>query len=269
MVTGKFSGRIFADSYAMMYLLGGCEGRVELRKGAKVYIARRTLKADLSRIKGQGNVYLEDSDLPPGEHKIGDLTVTVGNRAGSSKSTGKASATPAITKAQNILKTPGVETGDKAPQAWQQGAAIEGVTYSRDKKVAFEGTASLCIEKTAQRYFPIAQWSQTVDRQGDWPALRVSARVKAENMTKAILDVAFLNEQGDWISHQWAAFIGIKEEGQPPANHDWRLYSGKVEIPPQTKKLCIGLQVYGPGKVWFDDLRAGYADALGDGAAAR
>ena len=135
------------------------------------------------------------------------------------------------------------------------------------RKVAFEGKASLCIEKTAQRYFPIAQWSQTVDRQGDGPTLLVSAQVKAENMTKAILDVAFLDEHGNWLSHQWAAFIGIKEEGEPPANHDWRPYSGKVEIPPQTKKLCIGLQVYGPGKVWFDDVRAGYADSLGDGAA--
>ena len=269
-VTGKFSGRILADSYAMIYLMGGCEGSVELKHGAKVYIAGRTTEAGLSRVKGQGNVFLEDSDLSPGEHKIGDLNVTVGNRAGSSKSTGEpvaAGPVKAIPKSQNILKNSGIETGDKAPDGWQQGAAIEGVTYSWDKKVAFEGMASLCIEKTAQRYFPIAQWSQTVDRQGNGPTLLVSAQVKAENMTKAILDVAFLDEHGNWVSHQWAAFIGIKEEGEPPANHDWRLYSGKVEIPPQTKKLCIGLQVYGPGKVWFDDVRAGYADSLGDGAA--
>ena len=266
-VTGKFSGRIYANSYAMIYLKGGCEGSVELKHGAKVYIAGRTTKADLSRVKGQGNVFLEDSDLSLGEHKIGDLNVTVGNRTGSTKSPGVPTATgaiKAIPKAGNILKNSSIETGDKVPNDWQQGAAIEGVTYSWDKKVAFEGTASLSIEKTAQRYFPIAQWSQTVDRRGDEPALLVSAQIKAKNMTKAILDVAFLDDHGNWLSHQWAAFIGIQEQGEPPANHDWKLYSGKVEIPAQTKKLCIGLQVYGPGKVWFDDVRAAYANSSGD-----
>ena len=38
-----------------------------------------------------------------------------------------------------------------------------------------------------------------------------------------------------------------------------------VEIPPRAKKLCVGLQVYGPGKIWFDDVRAGYAEASGKG----
>jgi len=161
----------------------------------------------------------------------------------------------------NILKNPGFEAGDKTPDAWEQGMEIEGVTYSWDKKVASEGKASLCIEKTAERYFPIAQWSQTVDRKGDSSVLEVSAQVKAEKMTKAILDVVFLDKDGQWISHKWAAYIGSKQDGDPPANHDWKKYSGKVEIPKDTARLCIGLQVYGPGKVWFDDVRASYETA--------
>lgn len=76
-VTGKFTGQIKADSYAMIYLLGGFEGNLKLNT-SKVYIAGRTTQADLSSIKGNGKVYLEASDLPPGEHKIGDLSVTVG-----------------------------------------------------------------------------------------------------------------------------------------------------------------------------------------------
>lgn len=167
---------------------------------------------------------------------------------------------PSIPETQNILKNSSVEAGDKTPDAWQKGATIPGVKYSWSRAVAFEGKASLSIAKTANRYFPIAQWFQTVDREGSRPALLVSAQVKAENMTKAILDVVFLDENGQWISHEWVAYIGIKEDGQPPANHDWKPYSGKVAIPPQTKKLCVGLQVYGPGKVWFDDIRAGYAE---------
>jgi hypothetical protein len=170
------------------------------------------------------------------------------------------SKTDSAPDAQNILKNPGFEAGDNAPDDWQQGAAIEGVKYSWDKKVAFEGKASLCIEKTAPRYFPIAEWSQTVERQGDRPALMVSAQVKAQKMTKAILDVIFLDENGTPIAHKWAAFIGVKEPGEKSANHDWQQYSGKVEIPAETKKLSIALQVYGPGKIWFDDVRASYAD---------
>jgi hypothetical protein len=91
-VTGKFSGRIFADSYAMIYLMGGCDGGLELKKGAKVYIARRTVKADLSRIQGKGNIYLEESDLAPGEHRIGDLNVTVAKKDGPADSEGDQAA---------------------------------------------------------------------------------------------------------------------------------------------------------------------------------
>jgi hypothetical protein len=75
-VTGKFTGKITADMYAMIYLLGGNEGQVELNR-TRLYIGGRTMAADLSRIRGEGEVYLEESDLPPGVHTIGDLTVTV------------------------------------------------------------------------------------------------------------------------------------------------------------------------------------------------
>jgi hypothetical protein len=164
-----------------------------------------------------------------------------------------------LTRTQNILKNPGIEAGDKAPDDWDQGAEIEGVKYSWDKEVAFAGKASLCIEKTAQTYFPIAQWSQTVDREGEKSVLFVSAQVKAKNMTKGYIDVIFLDENDNWIKHTWVTVIGSKQGGKSPANHDWKKYSGKVSIPPKTKKLCIALQVYGPGKVWFDDVRAEYA----------
>jgi hypothetical protein len=75
-VTGKFSGRILTKNQAMIYLLGGCDGNIELNH-SKVYIAGRTTKADLDQIKGKGKLYLEDSDLSCGEHRIGDLVVTV------------------------------------------------------------------------------------------------------------------------------------------------------------------------------------------------
>ena len=91
--------------------------------------------------------------------------------------------------------------------------------------------------------------------------LQISAQVKTKNMYKAVLDVVFLDAQDNWISHEWIAYIGDKEDGDPPANHDWKKYSGKVEITANSAKICIGLQDYGPGKVWFDDVKASYTDA--------
>ena len=79
-VTGNLSGRISTDSYAMIYLLGGFDGSLELKR-SKVYIAQRTTEADLERVKGKGEIYLEDSDLPPGVHRIGDLIVTVAKQS--------------------------------------------------------------------------------------------------------------------------------------------------------------------------------------------
>ncbi len=78
-VTGKLTGRITAQSYATIYIMGGMEGRLELDR-SKVYLAGRTTKADLARITGTGQVYLEQSDLAPGEHTVGGLTVTVGGK---------------------------------------------------------------------------------------------------------------------------------------------------------------------------------------------
>ena len=77
-VTGKFSGKLRAESYAMIYLAGGCQGEVELDNGGKLFIAGRTSEADLARIHGHGSVFLEDAELPPGLHQIGDLAITVG-----------------------------------------------------------------------------------------------------------------------------------------------------------------------------------------------
>lgn len=75
-VTGKCTGRIVANSYAMIYLLGGLEGTMKLNR-SRVYIGGRTTEADLKRIEGPGQVYLEQSDLAPGQHTVGELNVTV------------------------------------------------------------------------------------------------------------------------------------------------------------------------------------------------
>jgi hypothetical protein len=167
-------------------------------------------------------------------------------------------AVPAVDSPENILRNGGFEEGDKSPVHWSQGAEIDGVEYVWDKMNGQKGKASLCLQKTAKRYFPIAQWYQAVDRTGDKPAVQVAAQVKAEGVTKAIIDVQFLDDKGEGIGHKWAAYIGAKEASDPPVSHDWKEYAGRVELPALAKKVQIGLQIYGPGKVWFDEVRADY-----------
>jgi RNA polymerase sigma-70 factor (ECF subfamily) len=163
--------------------------------------------------------------------------------------------------ADNILLNPGFEGGGGTPAHWSQGRTVAGVRYIWDKENGHESDASLCLHKTAGRFFPIAQWYQIVEREGSSAALEVCAQVKAEQVTKAILDVGFLDGRDKPIGHKWASYIGRREAGDPPANHDWKAYSGRVDLPGGARKIRVGLQIYGPGKVWFDDVRATYVDA--------
>jgi RNA polymerase sigma-70 factor (ECF subfamily) len=167
---------------------------------------------------------------------------------------------------ETLLSNAGFEDGRGWPEGWTKGAAVPGVQYLWDRKVAHEGKASLCLKKTANRYFPIAQCGQSFPRKGKAARLKVSAWVKAEKATKAILDVQF-SDTDDAISHEWAAYIGAKEENDPPATHDWKLYEGTVDIPEGTTRIAVAAQIYGPGTAWFDDLTAELVDAPGAGRA--
>ena len=167
-------------------------------------------------------------------------------------------AAPVAAGDANLLFSDGLEQGQDAPNNWSRGASINGVEYIWDAQVAHGGSHSLCLRKTAQRFFPIASWNRQVTHQQGQHRLEVALWVKASRASKAVVDVQFLDAQGQWISHKWAAYIGAKNAGDPPADHDWRQYAGTVEVPPGTVSLNIAPQIYGPGTVWFDDITAAY-----------
>ena len=154
----------------------------------------------------------------------------------------------------------GFETGRTAPADWRRGANVQGVRYTWDKKQAFEGKASLCLSKTVKHFLPVAQWSRRLDHNGTSNSLHISAQVKARQAAKGVIDVQFLGADRKQWSHQWAAYIGAKKAGDPPANHDWKQYSETVSIPEGTKSIIIALQIYGPGTIWFDELKADYVN---------
>lgn len=80
MITGNLEGRIQSDSYVMIYVQGQLNGRVELSKGGRLYVESYTPQSSLQRVSGNGSVYLAGSDLGEGDHKIGQLKVTVGRQ---------------------------------------------------------------------------------------------------------------------------------------------------------------------------------------------
>ena len=163
-------------------------------------------------------------------------------------------------EAESLLTNGGLEIGDgEAPEGWSERADIPGVRLLWDREAAHEGKASLRLEKTAQRYFPIAQWFQEFDAPDDARRLKVSAWIKAEHASKAILDAQFLGDDGEW-THAWVSYIGAREADDPPVTHDWTRYEGVVAIPPGTRRIIVAAQIYGPGTAWFDDLAASPTD---------
>ena len=162
----------------------------------------------------------------------------------------------------DVLLSDSFESGGKAPDGWKQANTVPGVKYIYDRRQGSDGKRSLSLQKSINRYFPVAAWTRTVEHTGKKPAVSLTAKVKAEKAMKAILDVAFLDAQGEWMSHKWIAYIGAEEQGDPPATHDWKEYSGAADIPDGTKKILVGLQIYGPGKVWFDEVEARYVDSV-------
>ncbi|WP_339731044.1 hypothetical protein [uncultured Gimesia sp.] len=168
--------------------------------------------------------------------------------------TGGASATE-----PDVLLKDSFEEGKKDPDGWKRGANLPGVRYVYDKGRGKTGKRSLSLQKTAKRYFPIAQWYRILPYNGESKTLQVKCQVRAERATKAIIDVQFFDENQNNLGHEWVSYIGIKQAGDSAANHNWKEYSGKVSVPEKTKQIAIALQIYGPGKVWFDDLEVTFA----------
>ncbi len=162
------------------------------------------------------------------------------------------------TAPENLLSNPGFEQGDdNSPSDWSRGSAVTGVQFEWARDEAHEGASSLKLSKSVNRYFPIAQWFQAFEVQGAPRKLRVSAWVKAKDVTKVTLDAQFYDEDENY-RHEWVAYVGAKQANDPPTTHDWTRYEGVVEIPRGTKSIVIAPQIYGPGTVWFDEIVASY-----------
>lgn len=155
----------------------------------------------------------------------------------------------------NVIRNSGFEEGEKAPEHWSQRNEVAGVTREWLREGGIRDSAFIRFTKTENRYFPIAAWNQ----QADVPVpdgathVEVAGYVRCEDLSKAVIDVEFENADGDW-RHGWAVYLGAKSSGDPSLTHDWKRYTGTVELPPNTKSVTLSLQQYGPGQVDFDEM---------------
>jgi predicted esterase len=159
----------------------------------------------------------------------------------------------------DLIRNGSGEVGDRLPLEWKRGNPVDGVEYRWDRAAGAEGSSSLCLRKTIARFFPIAQWVQAIAHDPAQRRIRVEAMIRAQRAHKAVVDVQFEDAAGGW-SHQWVAYVGAREAGDAPADHDWRRYEGVAAIPEGTVRVAVALQIYGPGTVWFDAVRAEYVD---------
>ena len=127
-------------------------------------------------------------------------------------------ATPML--AAEVLLNDSFEHGGDAPDGWIQGGAVAGVSYIYDSKVASSGKCSLSLQKSANRFFPIAQWTREIPLDRDIKQLHVACDARATRVTKAIVDLQFFDAHGNPLGHEWAVFIGQKQSSDRPVTHD-------------------------------------------------
>lgn len=159
-----------------------------------------------------------------------------------------------------LLKNASFESGGGTPSSWSTGQRLDGVKYVWDDKVAHSGRRSLSIRKSVERYFPIAEWNQTLPYDGTSEAIEFSGWLKAKAMYKTVLDVQFVTEEGIG-THEWVAYVGAKNLGDPPETFGWKRMGGRAPIPAKTKEIIVAFQCYGPGQVWLDDVSARFVSA--------
>ena len=147
-----------------------------------------------------------------------------------------------------------------APEGWtRQKAAGVSLEWRGTKELPTDG--GLILKKTKQSFFPIASWKTRLPHtNAAAKSITLSADVQAQKARKAVLDVLFLDANGEWIQHEWAAYIGEKKAGDRSAQHAAKSYSGTVKIPEGTAFIELSVQMYGPGAIAVDNVTAVYGD---------
>jgi beta-lactamase regulating signal transducer with metallopeptidase domain/predicted esterase len=159
--------------------------------------------------------------------------------------------TAAVKEPKNLVVNGGFESGlDNWQMMMSNANRPVNIDASIDRSEHHSGKASLKFTKTEVSFFPLKVFNQEVSTVGMTRRLKVGMWVKASQARKATMAVIM----DDNI--EWGGYVGEAKDGDKPADHDWRYYTATVNVPEGTSHLTIGLQMYGPGTVWMDDVSA-------------
>jgi beta-lactamase regulating signal transducer with metallopeptidase domain len=167
------------------------------------------------------------------------------------------SAAAGSTAGGGLVANSGFEQG---MAGWEAGAIPPGAPPNVKVSIVDSGHSGKAIlfEKTEQRFFPISLYQQTLQPP---PAgakkVHVSAWIKADNAAKATIPI-FFDSGSTAGTIEWGAYVGQKSDSDPLATFDWKQYTNTLEIPAGTTGVRVGLEMYGPGKVWIDDVQVTY-----------
>jgi beta-lactamase regulating signal transducer with metallopeptidase domain/predicted esterase len=159
---------------------------------------------------------------------------------------------------ENLLTNPGFEDGIENLERSFLGNETNEVKFTLDDKVKHGGKFSLALEKSVNRFWPVQMMGETgISAKSATKRLKVSAWVKAENAKKATIAV-YMNSKSSDGKIEFGTYVG-SERGA--VSHDWKKYEKVFECPQGTDSIDVYYQMYGPGKVWFDDVSVEFVDS--------
>ncbi|GMV93049.1 MAG: hypothetical protein AMXMBFR82_28270 [Candidatus Hydrogenedentota bacterium] len=151
---------------------------------------------------------------------------------------------------ENLLMNSDFENNDGlVPDSWTlRNESL--IQFEWNDGIGFAATRGVHITKTEGK-FPYATFVQTIESPGEDCLVQFTAHVKATDVGKAVLDLVFLDEKGEWVYHIWAQAIGEPWEN---GTHDWTQYVAYAYVPSGTKRIEVSAQMYWPGELWLDNV---------------
>jgi hypothetical protein len=155
--------------------------------------------------------------------------------------------------ADNLLSNPGFETGvGDLPAGWAVYVAPMEGAHSRhvdDEAATGRYSVKLHTPKTYAEE-PVNNWSQNIIESVGGSTLRISGKVKTEDVTQAEIWLQCFQRS------PWRVLKQASTATQTPitGTQDWSPVTMRVKVPAETDFLVVRLVIKGKGTVWFDDI---------------
>ena len=122
---------------------------------------------------------------------------------------------------------------------------LPGMTFGQDTSVVKSGKASAFIAKEGLAWGQPSMFLHQLSSAPDKGAVQLSAWLKTDNVTRAMLYLYVVTDDGKAQQYNPEVLTGT---------HDWRECSIATTLPADVQAVGVGLGMWGKGTVWFDDV---------------